>query len=98
MTFDVIVRSRKRAPAVVVELEDPRAVKRYVNERMDNLLRTPRADPSPGESYRPRSPPASCLASKRATPKEAMAVSGRSRTSSGRPHISISTLPEDHCE
>jgi hypothetical protein len=58
MAFDVIVRSRKRAPAVVVELEDPRAVKRYANERMDNLLRTPRADPSPGESYRPRSPPA----------------------------------------
>jgi hypothetical protein len=58
MTFDVIVRSRKRAPAEVVELEDPRAIKRYVNERMDNLLRTPRADLSPGESYRPRSPPA----------------------------------------
>jgi hypothetical protein len=39
MAFDVIVRSRKRAPAVVVELEDPRAVKRYVNEMMDNWLR-----------------------------------------------------------
>ena len=39
MTFDVIVRSRKRAPAVAVELEDPSAVKRYFNDVMSNCLR-----------------------------------------------------------
>jgi hypothetical protein len=39
MTFEVIVRSRKRAPAVAVELEDPSAVKRYFNDVMSNCLR-----------------------------------------------------------
>jgi hypothetical protein len=40
MFFDVTVRPRRRAPSLVVEFEDPATVKRYVNEVMDNWLRT----------------------------------------------------------